>query len=568
MYPILVLLSPTLLSWKNGLWAGRRKRLLRRSVLFCLAAGLWLATYWATQRVLLYFQTVHGLGPSLAYQFLMLIFLTFLSLLFFSNLITALSNFFLARDLDLVMSAPLAPSSFFYARLVATAANSSWMVLFFSLPIFAAYGSVFQGGGLFYLWVLLVLPLFLIIPAASGIVITHLLVYSLPARRIRDILFFVGLFAFITLYFLFRFSQPERLVQPEAFGHFLEFLTAMETPSSLLLPSTWSTEVLSSVLFKKPTGPWFFYGLLASYGLFLPLLASWISAACYLSGWSKAQESRQGRRPGRLLDRILNCITYPFPETTRSVMIKDIKTFLRDTAQWSQLFLLLALIGVYVYNFSVLPLDRSPIPTSTLRTVVSFANLALAGFVLSAVAVRFAFPAVSLEGRALWILQACPISYRSLLWSKFWLNLLPLLFLGELLIFLSNSLLRVPPWMMVLSLFTVFLMTFGITAIGVGVGAVYPKFHYDHVAEIPTGFGGMVCMIFSVAFIGAVVLLEAWPVYLLAMEGLNPGTLRSGGIWSIVPSLAGVLVLTAAAVSVPMKLGLKRLGAMGEESEA
>ena len=67
-------------------------------------------------------------------------------------------------------------------------------------------------------------------------------------------------------------------------------------------------------------------------------------------------------------------------------MVKDIKTFLRDSTQWSQLFLLIALIVVYLYNFKVLPLDRSPLPTATLKTVVSFANLALAGFVLSAVA--------------------------------------------------------------------------------------------------------------------------------------------------------------------------------------
>ncbi|MCZ6624270.1 MAG: hypothetical protein O7B35_08595 [Deltaproteobacteria bacterium] len=563
MHTVSVLLSPILLSWKNELWAPTKKKWLRRLVLLCLAFGFWGATYWIIKRVLVYFQTVHELGPALAYQLLLIILLTFLSMLLFSNVITALSTFFLARDLDLVMSTPTSPSAFFYSRLITTTFNSSWMILFFSLPIFAAYGSVFQGGSLFYLWVFLVLPLFLIIPAALGVLITQLLVYFLPARRIRDILFFFGLFAFIILYFLFRFSQPERLVHPEAFGHFLEFLTAMETPSSPFLPSSWAAEIFASVLFKKPVDPWFFYALLVSYALFLPLLASWISGAVYLSAWSKAQESRKGRRQGYLLDRILNWLTYPFPETSKAIMIKDIKTFLRDTTQWSQLFLLLALVVVYLYNFKVLPLDRSPIPTATLRTVISFTNLGLAGFVLSAVAVRFAFPAVSLEGKAFWILQTSPIALRSLLSSKFWLNLLPLLFLGEILVFLSNALLHVPPWMMTLSLITVFLMTFGITAISVGVGALYPKFDYDHVAEIPTSFGGAICMILSIAFIGTTVMIEAWPVYLLAMEGLNPGN-PSVGVWVIAPSLAAVLVLVILVVIVPIKLGLKRLETMSD----
>jgi ABC-2 type transport system permease protein len=69
-------------------------------------------------------------------------------------------------------------------------------------------------------------------------------------------------------------------------------------------------------------------------------------------------------------------------------------------------------------------------PAGTLRTMVAFVNLALAGSVLSAVAMRFAFPAVSLEDNAFWLLQISPMSLRTLLWSKFWLNLLPLLFLS------------------------------------------------------------------------------------------------------------------------------------------
>ena len=557
----LTLLSPVVLSWKNELFRRGEKKWLRRLFLLCLAAGFWLGTYWTVKRVLLYFHSVHGLGPALAFQFLLIILLTFLSMLLFSNLITALSAFFLARDLDLLLSAPTSPADFFAARLTATTVNSSWMVLFFSLPILLAYDSVFRGGALFYLWVGLVLPLFLVIPAATGVLVTHLLVYFLPARRIRDILFFIGLFAFIILYFLFRFSQPEQLVHPESFGFFLQYLAAMETPSSPYLPSSWSAEILGAALFKRPAELWFFYPLLASYALFLPWVGGWLSSLVHLAAWSKAQESRQGRRKTPLLDATLNLVTRPFPETARAIAVKDIKCFLRDTTQWSQLFLLVALIVVYLYNFTVLPLDRSPIPAATLRTLVSFANLALAGFVLSAVAVRFAFPAVSLEGKALWILQTSPIFLRSLLRSKFWLNLIPLLLLGELLIFLSNKLLRVPDWMMILSLVTVLLMTFGITAIGVGVGAIHPKFDYDHAAQIPTSFGGVTSMIFSVAFVGLCVMIEAWPVYLFTVRGLNPSAAQPS-LWLLAPSVALVLALTAVAVTTPIKLGLKSLESM------
>jgi ABC-2 type transport system permease protein len=558
MKAVLVLLSPFWFSWRNDfLRSGQPWH--RRLFLLALSGGLWLGTFIVIRRVLLYFQSVYELGPALAYQFMVIILLTFFSMLLFSNLIAALSAFFLARDLDLVLAAPTNLNSFYYSRLITTTVNSSWMVLFFSLPIFAAYAAVFRGGITFYLWVGLVLPLYVIIPASLGVLITHLLVYILPARRIRNILFFFGLFGFIALYFLFRLSRPEQLVQPENFGHFVQFLSAMETPSSPFLPSSWSADVLAGSLFQRSTDQRFFYALLASYALFFPLATSWVSGAVYLSGWSKAQESPHGRRHFKWLDPALEWITRPFPEIARAIMIKDIKTFLRDTTQWSQLFLLLALIVVYLYNFKVLPLDRTPLPSAMLATLVSFANLALAGFVLSAVAIRFAFPAVSLEGRAFWLLQTSPISLRSMMWSKFWLNFVPLLGLGELLVFLSNLLLRVPSWMMTLSLTTVFLMTFGITAIGIGVGALYPRFHFDNAAEIPTSFGGALCMIFSVTFIGVVVMIEAWPIYLLAMETLNTGGLIVPEFRVIGPSLAAITALTIVAVIVPLRMGLKRL---------
>jgi ABC-2 type transport system permease protein len=563
MSSIILLLSPYWLSWKNEFLRGHNSW-SRRALLVTLGLAFWLGTFFVIRRVLVYFQSVYELGPALAYQLLLIILLTFLTMLLFSNLVAALSTFFLARDLELILSTPTPLNAFYYSRLITTTLNSSWMVLFFSLPIFAAYAVVFGAGVTFYLWVLIVLPLFLIIPASLGVLITHLLVYFLPARRIRDILFFIGLFAFILMYFLFRFSQPERLVQPESFGNFVQFLAAMKTPVSPLLPSSWSGEILAGTLFQYPVDQGFFYALLASYALFLPLATSWVSSAVYLSGWSKAQESRHGRRKLAWLDRFLAWMTRPFPEALQAIMIKDIKTFLRDTTQWSQLFLLMALIVVYLYNFKVLPLDRSPIPTAMLTTVVSFANLGLAGFVLSAVAMRFAFPAVSLEGKAYWILQTAPIPLRSLLWSKFWINVVPLLLLGETLVFLSNLLLRVPPWMMMLSLVTVFLMTFGITAIGVGVGALYPKFGFDNAAEIPTSFGGVVCMIFSIGFIALVVMIEAWPIYVLTLQALKPRASAVPEFWIIAPSLAAVTILTTAAVVVSLKLGLKRLEQLTE----
>src|SRR5687767_15333425 len=140
MTSVPVLLSPLWLTWKNSFFRGGGSW-TRRFLLAALAVSFWLGTYLVIRRVLRYFETVYDLGPGLAYQLLLIILLTFFSMLLFSNLISALSTFFLARDLDLVSSTPVPRNSFYYARLITTLTNSSWMVLFFSLPIFVAYGT-------------------------------------------------------------------------------------------------------------------------------------------------------------------------------------------------------------------------------------------------------------------------------------------------------------------------------------------------------------------------------------------------------------------------------------------
>ena len=146
MSSVALLISPLWLSWKNSL---RRSggSWPRRLLLTGLAIGFWIGTYLVIRRVLRYFETVFDLGPGLAYQLLLIILLTFLSMLLFSILVASVSTYFLARDLDLVHATPISRDAFFFARLLQTTVNSSWIVLFFSLPIFAAYNAVFGGLG-------------------------------------------------------------------------------------------------------------------------------------------------------------------------------------------------------------------------------------------------------------------------------------------------------------------------------------------------------------------------------------------------------------------------------------
>ncbi|MGE5840246.1 MAG: putative ABC transporter permease subunit, partial [Deltaproteobacteria bacterium] len=326
------------------------------------------------------------------------------------------------------------------------------------------------------------------------------------------------------------------------------------------LPTHWVTETLWAYLSRSSGKDILFQSaLLWSTAGALAAINVWVAEAIYFSGFSRSQEAKRRRAGKRALDLFVALVKKPLKPEAGAMIDKDLRAFFRDNTQWSQLLLLAALVVVYVYNFSVLPLDKTPIRIEFLQNQIAFLNVGLAGFVLSAVSVRFIFPAVSSEGAAFWIVQSSPLPLKRFLWTKFGLYLVPMLVLGEVLILLTNHLLEVTPLMMVLSSATMFLAVFGIVALGVGMGAMFPNFKHQNIAQVATGFGGVMFMMLSAAFVAVIVVLEAGPVYVLVMSDLR-GVAVKGWQWIlIVSSFSAVLLVVSVAVFKPMKMGLRAL---------
>ena len=279
-----------------------------------------------------------------------------------------------------------------------------------------------------------------------------------------------------------------------------------------------------------------------------------------MGGWMASQEGRGTKLPASSwVHRAADFVTRPLGMQERSVVRKDVRLFLRDSTQWTQLLLLGALVVVYLYNFRVLDLKKIPMATVYLQNLLSFLNLGLASFVVSAVAIRFVFPAVSIEGKSFWLLLSAPITIRRLLWSKFWMYLVPLLLLSELLIILSNWFLNVTGFMMALSVVTMVFLTAAIVGLGIGLGAIYPRFYVENVAKIATGYGAILYMILAMGFIALAVFLEAWPVNTIFMSRFAGIRITAFEWVTVAGSLVSVAVLCVAVCVLPVRWGIRRL---------
>ena len=528
-------------AWRRA--SSARSRFGRLLLIGVLGAAAWPVVYLTLARFLAALREIEDIGPLLASRLLALGLLIFLGLLLLSNVIGALSGFFLARDLPALRATPVDELSLYLARLTETLVSSSWMVLLILVPILAAYARVFDAGVEFLPLSVGALVPFLLIPAALGSALTLLLVRVFPARRSRDILLVAGLGGVAVLVLVLRILRPERLVNPESYRNLVGFLESLRGPSSPWLPSQWTADVLVGGLeggFDLLT-----WVLLWSTAAGLTTLGAALHGRLYPTCFTRAQEGdEQWVRSSRMsvgLDRLLSSVAV----RRRELIMKDVRTFFRDTTQWSQLIILAVLVVVYVYNMSALPLDEGTTISRYLTTLVLFLNLALTGFVVAAIAGRFVFPAFSLEGRTLWLLRSSPVEAGEVLMSKFWTGLVPLSSLALVLTVLTNLVLDVPPFLFALSIVSIVLITATFTAQALAWGVYFPVFESENAAQIPTSIGGLLYMLGALASLGLVVLLQGWALRDYFVSGLPGRAPRS-----VAPSEAGVALALTAGVTL------------------
>ena len=556
---VLALLGPKLrAAARRATGAGVRARV---AVLGGLGLVFWLALFGVLYRLLVYFRSAEGIGDVLAAKLLGLILLTFLSVLLLSNVVTALSTFFLARDLEMLLAAPVDGVRLYLARLLETMLHSSWMVVLVLAPVLVAYGWVYEGGVVYALVAAASLIGVLVLPAVAGAAVTLLLVNVFPARRARDLLALLALFAAAGLVVLVRLLRPERLAQPEGFRDLVDFVAALRAPSSPWLPSEWAAEAMMAAL--GAGGDLFPLLLLTSTAAAFVVLGAWAHERWYLTGFSRAQEGAERRRESRADGLAAGALAARVPVAARVMIAKDVRTFFRDTSQWSQLILLGVLVVIYAYNVKVLPLWSGERVSFFLVNVISFLNIGLAGFVLAAIAARFVFPAVSLEGRTFWLLRSSPLDLRAMVWCKFFVGLVPLLVLALALTATTNAILRVGPFMMALSLITITGVTVAVAALALGFGALFPRFDTENAAQIPTGFGGFAFMMTAVVYLTVVIGLEAWPVHAFLTARLQGEPLGGGELLRLGVGLGLAGLVTLAAIVLPLRAAMRRVEALG-----
>jgi ABC-2 type transport system permease protein len=491
------------------------------------------------------------LAPFMLQQLIHTLFLSFFGLLALSSMSSAISGFYMSREIPFLATSPISPGAFILQRFTLVFFQSSWMILLFGAPPFFAYATRLGLGWEFIAGWAPVFFLLVVIPVILGTAMGMLLMKLLPASRVNQAVSFISLALAAMIIMLFRMSRPERLFMDVPTEEVMDFVKAMTVPESPFMPTSWATQAVVS-LSTEGLGKayWDNVIILLTATVFAAILFYVIFRLFYrgsLAGLGEGRAKKE-KKEITLVERLMNRC-HP---VTGSYLTKDILLFVRDPSRWTQLFLLAALVALYVYNAYSFPMGGM-----FYRNLVAFLNLAISGFVLSALCVRFVFPSVSLEGQALWITLSAPVSMKRFFMAKYLFAALPLCLVSLILTGTTNLVIGVRGGMMLLSSAASLAMALALTGLSLGMGAMYPRFDFENEAQIPASPGGVASMILSLGYIGFMVVFLAAPVYRLFAHRMGLKILTSG---DAVFGLIGAGLLSLLVAAMPMGMALRKVG--------
>ncbi len=496
-------------------------------------------------------------------------FLSLMVMLVFSSGILLYSGLYTSREARLLLTLPATPDAIFAHVFQESIWFSSWGFVLLGSPMLVAYGLVHEAGLPYYLLMLPLMVSFVIIPATVGGMLCLTLVRWMPRLRLH-VFSLTGAIAVVLggwlVWSAFSQNDADRLTTT----WFEQAFSRLAVTEQRFLPSWWLTSGLmeASRRTSDPQQQWAalaeagaFLAVLVSNGLLLQMLAGWLARAWYRRGYGLLAGEYTARRAPKAswIDHAIERLGTRRGLPLRLLLVKDLRLFRRDIAQWSQFAIFFGLLAIYFANLRSFHYD------SSYALLIGSLNLGVVGLILSTFTTRFVYPMISLEGRRFWILGLLPVHRDQIVWSKFIFSVAGSLPPCCLLILLSDQMLGLPSRAILLHEVASATLCIGLSGIAVGLGARIPDLREASPSKIAAGFGGTLSLVLSSLFIMPVVVVAGLPFHAEAagrsIGGAFPGL---GAVLGLFASGSGMAVAVGSLVflailagGLPLLLGIQ-----------
>ena len=450
---------------------------------------------------------------ALAAKLVGLVLLTTFTMLALSASVSSLSYLYLDPDLELLFALPSGRRGIRFWKIFQAFCNASAMVIILVLPVLFSYMSARRGASWRSAAIAVAgLSFYAAAPAAWGASLTVVLSRFFPARKLHQFFTVLGLGLLTLLVLLFRLARPEVLMNPKSSLEMEEVLASIAMPAEASLPSTWLARSLVSAGEGDGARALLYFSKLVILAAVSLAVLALLVRSFHSKGYCRREERSAARssseRPPWSAWLLSAMRMVPAGKDVRAVIYRDVLVFFRSPAEWGQLFILAALVVIYLYNIRYMPSEIAPF-----RIAVTLLNFATLCFVVASVAARFAFTSIGGEGKAFFTTKALPVSPQRYVLAKFLFTAVPLTFCAALVFFFAGRLIDIRGMPFAFFLTASVAASLFLSALAVYMGSRSPLFDERNPAKMLMTAEGLLYMFFSMAYAGLLVVLSARPVY-------------------------------------------------------
>jgi ABC-2 type transport system permease protein len=405
------------------------------------------------------------------------------ALVLLGSLTTAVSTLFLSEELLALAALPIP-----HRRLLARQASLTLMLacspsLLLSVPALLVAASASSTSGLATAAGLLALSGLLLLAGSAGIAAALVLVRLVPPRRARLFAALLSALGLSVALVGFRAARPERLLDPVEALSVLSALGSSPPPAPGASPVAWAAHGSALALWGDAAG------LVPGAALLVLGLAAAAAVPAALAGvhrrvWRDMREtSASHARPARRRKvRSLGGL----------LLRAEAVTVLRDASTPAQIGSLAAVFVLDLLNVGLLPAADS-----SARDLVAGLQTGLSLFLVSALSLRFAYPAVSTDGRAAAVLRTLPLDPRRHLLARWAARAIPAVLTSLLLTGVSLAVLRTPAGTTAAALAIAVAGGLAIPALHTGLGGLFPRYDAPNAVTVALGPGGLFALVLS-----------------------------------------------------------------------
>lgn len=496
------------------------------------------------------YEFIEEVAPAVIQRSIETFYLLLMSATLFSVLIASIGILYAAADLNFLMAQPTHPARVFALKVGELFINAAGLPLIFTIPVLAGVGAAMNAPPLYYLVSFIAAAALYAIPVTFGSLLALVLVRISPAGRVREIATATSIGIAALALVALRALRPEQILNLNVAGQ-EEFEAALAAFTRLeigWLPPAWATNASWHALDNSIHA-----SLIVLITIAIASLAT-VGALAHLAftrGWIRSLDTtpiarRTAPRPTPAWERALHRSF----GNTGAILTNDTRHFYRDVQQWSQGIVLIALGAVYFLSLSSIP-----VPTQQFRDVLGMMNIAFVQFLIAGIALRIAYPAVSLEGRAYWLTRTLPIHASEVITAKF-IHALPLMLtLGATLGIAAQALLDMSPTLAIAAPIAAIAASIATTALATGIGATFPRYQFSNPNELAATPGALIFMSLALAY-------AALTTTILARGAWNSLRAPFSNYWGTsegLLSLALLLAITLIATITPLLIGARAL---------